>query len=811
MNKKGLAITQSTLLILGIIAFAFIVGGGVVSASDAPTCSSQGGRCVTGTNCASGYEKINAPCTPGQVCCKPIQESEKSGPATTNTRVNSDSWDIVVKIASGLTIPATANTAIDEFNEVINKISGKTKFTADTEGANAILNSQELKDGISALPDSSSTSTSTKVTFFSKFRANFWKVQKKNLGDAANPNYISTGGYILQTAAISAMSAVIITQAFKIAGTGERNMKQINTAAWTSAAVVVAAASTARIFGTMVPFGYSAIVVVGATLIWAGLTYQEFAQEVITYNVGLWQPAVGGKECQKCNTENPFGCSEYQCRSYGAGCVLLNSGTKYEQCDWNNSRDLNPPLIAPLKEYLDINFDYERLSNDAVKLIYTGQNANERKCIPAFTGVKFAVKTNEPAQCKIDLERKFSYDEMSSFLSEGSVYTYNHTISIPSSAFPSQFALNEAGFLLENGLEQNFYLRCQDANGNTNPTNFLVTFCIDEGPDTTAPEISTNYMNNAFIRSGVMFVDDVMVYTNEPAECKWDNKDVDYERMEYNMTGCSKTVGEYLLPNSYQYGCYANLTGIRKGEVNNYYIRCKDKPLLKEDTSKERRIENEQSYVLSLRGTNPLAINSISLNEKVLYDGKTKDEKYKIIDSTTPVKASLTVKTTQGAEENGNARCAYRLSSSNLFYEFYNKGIFDYLPTNTNDLYLNAGNYNYTIRCCDLANNCANEQINFEIETDTMPPEITRTYYEDRMIKLITNEHSECVYSLSTCNYLMEDGLSLETNDNLNHYLTWDTTKDLHIKCMDKYGNIPSPTNCQIIVRAYDEYKQSKK
>lgn len=649
-------------------------------------------------------------------------------------------------------------------------------------------------------------------------------------GESAAKTTTSTLGYAAYAAAWAVAGVTISKLAVKAIGASERNQRMLETGSWVAAgATAVAAtyiASATTLFTTTVATSAGTItlaagppgwMVAGAvvvlTAIWGAFNYQDYSQEIFTYQSNLWQPVKGGEDCQACNS-NPYGCSEYQCHSYGAACVLLNPGTQYESCDWNNSRDFNPPQIAQL-DILDANYEYTpmkdiQLPDRGVQIIYTGKDASEKQCIPAFTGVKFGVKTDEPAQCKIDLERKYSYDDMISYMTEGTVYTYNHTIAIPSSAYPSEYALNESGWSIDTGKDQDFFIRCEDANGNLNPMHFVVSFCVDDGPDTTAPEIETNYLTSAYVTSGTQYVDDLEVYTNEPATCKWDFIDRDYDSMEYDMTGCSKSLGEYTFPESYKYGCFGNLTGIKDGQNNNYYIRCKDKPNLNEETAKERRVANEQSYKLTLIGTNPLAIDAIAVNNETLYQENMEDKDYKIVDSTTPVKATLTVKTSQGAEKNGNARCAYSLSNNPLYYEFYNNGIFDYLFENTHDLYLNDGTYNYNIRCCDLANNCDTEPISFKVETDTTAPEISRAYYEDNMLKLTTTETAECVYSTSTCNYLFEDGLPLETNDNLNHYLDWDTTTDLHIKCKDKFGNLPAAKSCQMTVRAYDEYTPSK-
>ncbi len=628
------------------------------------------------------------------------------------------------------------------------------------------------------------------------------EASKKTIGKALGSQQTFMG-YALRAAAAASLGAMLTVQVFKLAGAGERNMVQIKRGAvGAAAATTIAVSLFAAGTSTALTGGIAAV----ATGIWAAVTYQDYAQEIFTYKAGLWEPPTGGETCTDCN-ELRYGCSEYQCHSYGSACELLNPGTQYEACDWNNSNDFDPPVMRQL-DILDVNYEYNpmeeiKLPERGVSVVYTGPGADEKQCIPPFTGIKFGVKTDEPAQCKIDLTRKINYDEMVSLMSEGPVYTYNHTIEMPSSAFPSEYALNEAGWSIDSGMDQSYYIRCQDKNGNLAPAHFAVNFCVDKGPDTTAPTIETNYINGAYISHDTIEVDDIEVYTNEPADCRWDFKDTDYDSMENDMSGCSKSLGQYTFPRIYSYGCKTTLTGIKAGETNNYFIRCKDKPDLDVETSRERRVANEESYLLSLTGTNELAISELTVNGNELFnDGVVPDEALKFVDSTSPIEVELVAITTQGAEKEGQARCSYNIAGGQLYYDFYNGGVFDYTNLNKHILNLDQGNYDYNIRCCDIANNCDTVPISFEVETDLDEPVISRAYAEGSYMKFVTTEEAECVYSLSTCNYLFADGSTIETRDNLEHFTSWDTESDLYVKCRDGFGNVPSPDECSIVARA---------
>ena len=95
------------------------------------------------------------------------------------------------------------------------------------------------------------------------------------------------------------------------------------------------------------------------------------------------------------------------------------------------------------------------------------------------------------------------------------------------------------------------------------------------------------------------------------------------------------------------------------------------------------------------------------------------------------------------------------------------------------------------------------EIIKFNVSLDLFPPLISRAYYEEGKMKIITNEKAECEYSTSDCLFQFGDGEKVSTYDQFNHLLEWLTETTLYIKCQDIYGNQPaSPNQCSIILRA---------
>jgi hypothetical protein len=157
----------------------------------------------------------------------------------------------------------------------------------------------------------------------------------------------------------------------------------------------------------------------------------------------------------------------------------------------------------------------------------------------------------------------------------------------------------------------------------------------------------------------------------------------------------------------------------------------------------------------------------------------------------------------------GNARCAHgELRNGKILYtDFYNEGSFDYMSTNTETLHLPAGKYSIPIKCIDEGGNAAYTEANFTIELDLTPPVITRAYYEDNYLKLMTEEESSCVYGTEStgCTFQFEDGSAISTRDGLEHFVKWDTSEDLFIRCKDEFGNMPTEKECNIIVRAYEQ------
>jgi len=504
------------------------------------------------------------------------------------------------------------------------------------------------------------------------------------------------------------------------------------------------------------------------------MTYKSEETETVDFQCDPWQAPTGGSDCEKCNKQGRLPCSEYQCRSLGQSCQLLNPGTDEESCTWVNRNDVNPPVIKPLNDALLDGYVYapDTAISPPDKGVKVQNSALASKCAEAFTPLTFGIITNEPAQCKISPLREDSFEDMILYFGASNLFTYNHTQVMK---LPGADALEAEGLTLENDGNFEVYTRCQDANGNANTANFVFKYCVEKGPDTTPPLIVTtdllNDMPIAYDQTSI----DLNVYTNEPADCKWDYLDKDYDSMDTAMT-CSSSIFE--MNAQMLYACSTTLTGLKNEFENEFYFRCKD---LAENT-------NAESYLFTLIGTQPLVI------DYVYPDWVT------IKDSTDVVQVVLEVETSAGYND-GDAACYYSNTGEEDSYV-----MFSYTNSyeHFQELWFNEGMYDYFIKCNDLGGNTDETMISFDVESDVVSPLVVRVYHEGTYLKLITNEDAECVYDTTSCSYTFEDGIKMNVINGINHYTDWDTNVNFYIKCQDSYGNKPLPDKCNIIAKPAD-------
>jgi hypothetical protein len=534
-------------------------------------------------------------------------------------------------------------------------------------------------------------------------------------------------------------------------------------------------------FLTGLQFGLVGLIAAGIIFIFF---YQKEKIDAVQFICNPWQPAKGGgadgrDDCTQCNN-GQLPCTKYKCQSLGLNCELLNEGTSSEICIWNHRDDILPPTISSWKEALPEGYSYTpdsaRLPPDKGVII----KANTADgCVPPFTKLTYGVSLDKPGTCRIDTNRTDNFDKMRVTLSDG-YFIYNHTIL----SFPAGLVdENNTGISVSTGGTYETYVRCQSKNGYSNVGTFVFKYCVQKQPDTTAPSIElVNPSNNMPIQFGsVSKVVDV--YTNKPANCKWSHTDQSYNDMPETMS-CSQNVLD--INANMLYHCSTNLTGLKDGATNTFYFRCKSL-LTNESTG-----TNPTSYKYTMIGTRKLVIDSISP-----ADGT------ELKDSTQSIKVILDVKTSAGYKD-GEATCSYSDTSGTggKYVLFANTNSYE----STQELWLDTGSYDYTIKCCDLGGNCETKTTSFRVETDSSSPAVIRAYNDASQLKIATNEDAVCVYDTTSCSYNFEDGLAMTSGDDRTHSTGWDINKVFYIKCKDSYGNLPSPDQCSFIARPVSSY-----
>ncbi len=510
-------------------------------------------------------------------------------------------------------------------------------------------------------------------------------------------------------------------------------------------------------------------------LLYFALSYSKTEQEIVTFTCNVWDAPTGGDYCEECNNQGILPCSEYQCRSLGQSCELINKGTTEELCVFSSRTDREYPIISPLDAALPEGYSYK--PDNAVsppnRGVIVWKDGTSDGCAPPFTDLTFGISVNEPGRCRIDKTRSPTFDGMRIDLSSG-LKRYNHTIDMN---MPNTEALEEAGIETENGGEYQVYVKCADERENYNPADFVFKFCIDDGPDTQAPIISgTSIFDNMPIGHGQTSFD-LTLQVNEPAECRWSHIDQPYKDMPtgVNCGGNLHEVNAQMI-----YLCdTTTLTELKDDIENKFYFKCND-------TSGNF---NKQSTEFTLIGTQPLVIDEVGPNGTIK-------------DSTLDVKVTLTAETSAGYKE-GESTCQYSETGEEGTYV-------DFLNTRSHihsqDLYLAEGSYKYYIKCTDLGGNYDIEEAEFYAESDTEEPMIVRAYKDGSDLRIMTDEKARCVYSDFSCNYLILDGQEMIVQNDVEHYVDWNTNINFYIKCVDEYGNQPVGDECSMIVRPFDIY-----
>ncbi len=758
LNKERslLAISQIILLVTGIIAITYALGGGIGIVSALDKCSDiKGAKCIDINTEKCGGELETGLC-PGPTniqCCVPKEKTNEPPPPNTDKPVG----DLdIINMLIGAGVTEITNELISAVREAIK--GGKTLTDAVAE----VVKGAGVADIVVEEP-----------RVLGKFlRKYLGKSAEGAEGDALN----------------AAMFTAIIIVAYTFISVG------LKTGDWGRAVDVafrkgIGAGVGLGVYSGLVtlnvlgPAGWiaSAFVMLGT---WASKFLKRAQDREITFTCKPWQPQSSGSDCTLCNNKD-FPCTEYQCRSLGTGCELINKDTDNPKCIHKDSMDVDPPTITPW-DVLPEGYKYYPLPKGQYGVEIKFQN---KECLPAFQPFSLGVELDKEGYCRIEFESTASFDDMESdFGGENYFKTqHSHIISFPGVAniqdYLDKLELEEKAVSeIRNDGEYEIYVRCMAAtNGKANRDEFLFKFCIEKGPDTTAPTIrGFNWKDGAPI---AYFGEEesrevnIQVYTNEPAQCKWSREEKSYADME-NPLVCSNSLVTFNAQMSY--ACSGKLTGLENGKENKFYFRCND----------NFGNVNRQSKTLTLVGTQPLIIDSVSPDNIIIKGG------------TSPIKITLEAETSAGYKD-GEASCSYsETRESGTYVQFTNTDSY----IHSTNRWLESGNYSYFIQCIDWGGNADTKNISFSVDVDTKEPVVVRAYHEDNYLKIITNEEAECVYSTGNvgCDYDFDDGLSINSaEEGTEHFVDWDPDKTFYIKCKDDYGNQPYG-GCSIVVRAFE-------
>jgi hypothetical protein len=775
-DKKGAyAISQISILIIALFAFAFILNEASFVSATEKDCSPSGSigpaaGCKEGEKCNKDYK------------CEPIKKEEEKNGGT----------KVVGGVTKGVAAVGLASNALDaptKIKGIAAKVSGRA--APKTELATKASAELTTKFGTRLFGRHVSWTGASKSRVLAVTAG---KDTAYLFGQGAIKSSGTLFGGAMTVLAYAGIAAAAFAVGKLIGMAITKDVRQANSIGAAAGAGVftalvitgsASAGSTATILGASVGFGpigvAAGVVIAAAVYLFAG---KKTSYEIVKYQCLPYVAVSGRDRCEECN-DGRFPCTEYQCASLGRTCELVNQDTGRELCV-ARSRSVVPPTISPWEKALPDGYVYNPLTTNfpedrGVKVI----NENTANgCVGPFEDISFGITLDTPSICKISDRRVASWEEMGPeyFPSSQGLSAYNHSVKV---FYPDKASLDAAGFESTEGFNE-FFVRCEDPDGNRNLANFVFRFCVDESPDLSEPSIKyTSPINGAPIKFNQSSIESSF-FLDKPSECKWDYVDKVYEDMEYEML-CASSIGD-ATPYQFSmvYPCRTTLDSLVNYVENDFYVRCKSYP----EKNETERVVMEKSDKFTLVGTRPLVIDET---------GPTETEK----SPAQVIQVELYARTMGGASE-GDSICYFsQTDEEGKYISFFNTNDYEH----TQDLWLGPGVYTYHIKCADAGGNIAKSNTTFIVESDTQEPLIARAYNEDGYMKLVTNEEARCSYSVFGCEYSFEDGVQFDGSDQFNHYTLWDTESTLYVKCEDIFNNRPlSENECSIIVRPYDEF-----
>ena len=486
--------------------------------------------------------------------------------------------------------------------------------------------------------------------------------------------------------------------------------------------------------------------------------------KTVSFKCMPWEAPLGGDDCTKCNEDPTKPCTEYRCGSLGQACVLLNPESETPKCE-SVAKETIAPIISPGEP--SPGYEFKEITKNGLSVI-----GNNTECITEFTPVSFTLKTNEYAQCvySYTLPSSKVFEDMGelNYPKEANAFTINHTFGIFMPSISSLSVYDVTGDLKEKFGKMSMYVRCRDYWGNYNIDEYIANFCVNSGPDLTAVShlyTTTNPKTETTLKYGANTTN-VIFYINEPAECKYStSSEKNYDEMENSMS-CETDVRRVT-----DFGWRCNTTMTTDKEENKIYVKCKDQPWLAGTINETNRNINQEDYEYVLY------VSKTELNITSTFPTGTIENGFE------PVSIDLGIKTSGGAED-GIATCYW---GEHLDIPFWETGF-----SNNHKQTLSTvvdGEYSIAVKCEDIAGNIATSEINFVMNLDTSPPIVVRTYKEGEGLVALTDEESECSYTLDSCDFDINNASSMDSSFSIAHRAPWEQGKTYYIKCKDSWGN----------------------
>ncbi|VVB79288.1 Y_Y_Y domain protein [uncultured archaeon] len=477
-----------------------------------------------------------------------------------------------------------------------------------------------------------------------------------------------------------------------------------------------------------------------------------------------WKAPYDG-DCQQCGSDG-LPCSDYRCASIGKNCEYFE------------------PQGA------DRGYCVSSSDNSAPTMSYSLSPASP---IPPYSSVEITVNTNEDSICAFNLGSAGSnYESMENELGNGS-YSKQHKmiLNVPGRLPPTN---NETSYsLITHDGNYSMYVRCQDPAGNWNLNAYLISFNVMQTPDTIPPVVQTITPSSGSYLPFNTTQKEISIKLNEPSECKWSTADKNFSDMENDFT-CDSEATDYGLLNGYF--CTGTITNVtlNLAQQSKYYIKCKDQPWLEGNESDlYHRNVNPTSREYVLKPSTYLTVSEVSPSGDFIVG---------------PGVSNFTLSAkTVGGPESGKASCSWKYVYQNRTTAFYpfantNSSMHSIVITNVSE-----GNFNFQVRCTDIAGNFAYKNTTVQVRVDRTAPLISRVYNDKGNLKLYTDEASYCKYMFAggspSCIFSLASGnlTSMYGTSAFEHTTPWRKGFTYLVKCADFYGNENS--DCGMIVKTY--------